>query len=106
MFGAVRGDWGDEDWRGWWGAEHPYNAPVFVLTHHAHVPIEMDGGTTFHFVNDGFDHALAAALDAAGDLDVDIAGGASTVQQALRAEAIDDPILDIVPVTQPIGAVA
>jgi dihydrofolate reductase len=77
---------------------------VFVLTHHARDPIEMDGGTTFHFVNDGFDHALAAALDAAGDLD--IAGGASTMQQALRAEAIDDLILDIVPVTQPIGAVA
>jgi dihydrofolate reductase len=99
MFGPVRGDWGDEDWRGWWGAEPPYHAPVFVLTHHAHDPIKMDGGTTFHFVTDGFDAALAAAVDAAGDLDVDIAGGASTVQQALRANVIDDLILDIVPVT-------
>jgi dihydrofolate reductase len=99
MFGPVRGDWGDEDWRGWWGAEPPYHAPVFVLTHHAHDPIKMDGGTTFHFVTDGFDAALAAAVDAAGDLDVDIAGGASTVQQALRANVIDDLVLDIVPVT-------
>jgi dihydrofolate reductase len=99
MFGPVRGDWGDEDWRGWWGAEPPYHAPVFVLTHHAHDPIKMDGGTTFHFVTDGFDAALAAAVDAAGDLDVDIAGGASTVRQALRANVIDDLVLDIVPVT-------
>jgi dihydrofolate reductase len=99
MFGPVRGDWGDEDWRGWWGAEPPYHAPVFVLTHHAHDPIKMDGGTTFHFVTDGFDAALAAAVDAAGDLDVDIAGGAGTVQQALRANVIDDLVLDIVPVT-------
>jgi dihydrofolate reductase len=99
MFGPVRGDWGDEDWRGWWGAEPPYHAPVFVLTHHARDPIKMDGGTTFHFVTGGFDVALAAAVDAAGDLDVDIAGGASTVQQALRANVIDDLVLDIVPVT-------
>jgi dihydrofolate reductase len=99
MFGPVRGGWGDEDWRGWWGAEPPYHAPVFVLTHHSHDPIEMDGGTTFHFVTDGFDVALAAAVDAARDLDVDIAGGASTVQQALRTNVIDDLVLDIVPIT-------
>src|SRR5918999_2116794 len=60
MFGPIRGEW-DEDWRGWWGEEPPYHAPVFVLTHHAHDPIEMQGGTTFHFVTDGFDAALEQA---------------------------------------------
>lgn len=96
MFGPVRGAW-DEDWRGWWGDEPPYHAPVFVLTHHAHEPIEMAGGTTFHFVTDGFDAAYARALEAAGDRGVDIAGGASTVRQALRAGVIDELTLDIAP---------
>ena len=58
MFGPIRGEW-EEDWRGWWGPEPPYHAPVFVLTHHSHAPIEMEGGTTFHFVTDGFDAAYA-----------------------------------------------
>ena len=98
MYGPIRGDWGDEDWRGWWGPEPPYHAPVFVLTHHPHPSIEMDGGTTFHFVTDGFDAALDQARAVAGDLDVDVAGGASTVQQALRARAIDVLLLDIAPV--------
>ncbi|MDL5160394.1 dihydrofolate reductase family protein [Actinomycetospora termitidis] len=97
MFGPVRGAW-DEDWRGWWGDEPPYHAPVFVLTHHAHDPIEMDGGTTFHFVTDGFDAAYAQALETAGDRGVDIAGGASTVRQALIAGVIDEFTLDITPV--------
>ncbi|GAA4936720.1 RibD domain-containing protein [Actinomycetospora succinea] len=96
MFGPVRGEW-DEDWRGWWGAEPPYHAPVFVLTHHAHAPIEMEGGTSFHFVTDGFDAAYAQALEAAGDQGVDIAGGASTVRQALNAGVIDEFTLDIAP---------
>lgn len=97
MFGPIRGEW-DEDWRGWWGDEPPYHAPVFVLTHYAHDPIEMQGGTTFHFVTEGFDAALARARTAAGELEVDIAGGASTVRQALQAGAIDELMLDIVPV--------
>jgi dihydrofolate reductase len=97
MFGPVRGEWSD-DWRGWWGDEPPYHAPVFVLTHHARESIEMDGGTTFHFVTEGFDAALERARDAAGDMDVDIAGGASTVRQALSAGAVDDLYLDIAPV--------
>jgi dihydrofolate reductase len=97
MFGPVRGPW-SEDWRGWWGAEPPYHAPVFVLTHYARPPVEMEGGTTFHFVTDGFDVALEMARDAAGDLDVDIAGGASTVRQALVAGVVDDLYLDIAPV--------
>lgn len=97
MFGPIRGDW-DEDWRGWWGSEPPYHAPVFVLTHHAHEPIELEGGTTFHFVTDGFDAAYALAQEAAGDRGIDIAGGASTVRQALAAGVIDELTLDIAPV--------
>src|SRR5436190_1321540 len=97
MFGPVRGPW-DGDWRGWWGDEPPYHAPVFVLTHHAHEPIEMDGGTTFYFVTDGFDAAYAQAVAAAGDREVLIAGGASTVRQAFAAGVIDELVLDIAPV--------
>jgi dihydrofolate reductase len=97
MFGPIRGNW-DDDWRGWWGEEPPYHAPVFVLTHHARDPIEMKGGTTFHFVTEGFDAALAQAKETAGDADVDVAGGASAVRQALAARAIDELMLDVAPV--------
>jgi dihydrofolate reductase len=97
MFGPIRGEW-DGDWRGWWGDEPPYHAPVFVLTHYEHEPIEMEGGTTFHFVTGGFDEALAQAKDAAGDMEVDIAGGASAVRQGFAANAIDELVLDIAPV--------
>ena len=97
MFGPIRGEW-EEDWRGWWGDEPPYHAPVFVLTHYRHEAIVMEGGTTFHFVTDGFDSALAQARDAAGDRDVAIAGGASTIQQALAAGAIEQLTLDVAPV--------
>ncbi len=97
MFGPIRGEW-DEDWRGWWGDEPPYHAPVFVLTHYAHDPIEMEGGTTFYFDTEGFDAALDRARAAAGDCDVDIAGGASTVRQAFAAGAIDELLLDVAPV--------
>jgi dihydrofolate reductase len=96
MFGPVRGEW-DEDWRGWWGPEPPYHAPVFVLTHHPHDPIEMEGGTTFHFV-EGFEAAYAQACATAGEDGVDIAGGASAVRQALAMDAIDELTLDVVPV--------
>src|SRR4051795_10381891 len=96
MFGPMRGAW-DEDWRGWGGPEPPYHAPVFVLTHHAHEPIEMEGGTTFHFVTDGFDAAYAQARETAGDGGVDIAGGASTVRQALVAGGVDELTLHIAP---------
>jgi dihydrofolate reductase len=97
MFGPIRGEW-DGDWRGWWGDEPPYHAPVFVLTHHEQEPIPMLGGTTFHFVTGGFDAALEQAKAAAGDQDVDIAGGAATVRQALAAGALDELVLNIVPV--------
>ena len=97
MFGPIRGEW-KEDWRGWWGPEPPYHAPVFVLTHHGREPIEMEGGTTFHFVTGGFDAAYAQARETAGDDGVDIAGGASTVRQALVAGVVDELTLDIAPV--------
>ena len=97
MFGPVRGPW-DEEWRGWWGEEPPYHAPVFVLTHYPHDPIEMEGGTTFHFVDDGFDSALDRARAAAGDREIAVAGGASAVRQALAAGAIDELTLDVSPV--------
>jgi len=97
MYGPIRGDWVG-DWRGWGGDEPPYHAPVFVLTHYPHESIEMDGGTTFHFVTDGFDAALEQAKAVAGDLDVDIAGGASAVRQGLNAGAVDELMLDVAPV--------
>ncbi len=97
MFGPIRGEW-DEEWLGWWGAEPPYHAPVFVLSHYAREPLEMEGGTTFYFVTGGFDAAYAQAREVAGDKGVDIAGGASTVRQALLADVIDELTLDIVPV--------
>ncbi len=98
MFGPIRGEWGTTEWRGWWGDDPPYHAPVFVLSHYAHDPIEMSGGTVFHFVTDGFDAALDRAHTAAGEGDVRITGGASTVRQALAAGAIDDIYVDVVPV--------
>jgi dihydrofolate reductase len=97
MFGPIRGDW-DEDWRGWWGDEPPYHAPVFVLTHHPHEPIELAGGTTFHFVTAGFNAAFEQATAAADGQGVDIAGGASTVRQALSADVVDELVLDLAPV--------
>src|SRR5205085_8932965 len=96
MFGPGRGEW-DEAWRGWWGDDPPYHAPVFVLTHHARAPLEMQGGTTFTFVTDGIESALAQASAAAGDRDVAIAGGASTVNQYLAAGAINELRLHVVP---------
>ena len=98
MFGPVRGPWESHsgEWRGWWGDEPPYHAPVFVLTHHPHEPIEMAGGTTFHFVTDGFDAALARAREV-GD-DVLIAGGVSALRQAIAAGELDELVLDVAPV--------
>ena len=97
MFGPIRGDWAG-DWRGWWGDEPPYHAPVFVLTRYPHDPIEMKGGTTFHFVTDGFAAAFSQAQAAADGGGVDIAGGASAVRQALAAGVINELILDVAPV--------
>jgi dihydrofolate reductase len=102
MFGPVRGEWSSHpggDWRGWWGEDPPYHAPVFVLTHHEREPVPMAGGTTFHFVTDGFAAAHARAVEAAGpDGEVLIAGGASTIRQAFEAGVLDEIVLDIAPV--------
>jgi dihydrofolate reductase len=89
MFGPVRGPWPDESWTGWWGENPPYHHPVFVLTHHARPPVTLRGGTTFHFVTDGIKAALQRAFDAAGGRDVRLGGGASTIQQYLRAGLLD-----------------
>lgn len=102
MFGPVRGPWPDESWRGWWGDEPPYHAPTFVLTHHPRESIPMKGGTTFHFVTDGIEAALARAKAAAAalgpDKDVKIGGGVSTVRQYLAINAIDEIHLAVSPV--------
>lgn len=96
MFGPVRGEW-DRDWRGWWGDEPPYHNPVFVLTNHPHEPIEMQGGTTFHFVTDGIESALAQARAVAGDEGISVAGGPTTVNQFLAAGLLDELRLHITP---------
>ena len=98
MFGPIRGSWGDEEWKGWWGEEPPYHHPVFVLTHHPHEPIPMQGGTTFHFVTDGIEAAREQALEAAGGQDVRIGGGCATIQQYLRARLVDELHVAIAPV--------
>jgi dihydrofolate reductase len=98
MFGPVRGEW-HRQWNGWWGDDPPFHAPVFVLTHHARQPQPMDGGTTFYFVTDGIESALARAREAAGDGDVAIQGGATTINQYLAAGLIEELRLHIAPVT-------
>jgi dihydrofolate reductase len=90
MFGPVRGPWLDDAWKGWWGETPPYHVPVFVLTHHAREPIEMSGGTTFHFVTDGIEAALERAKDAAQGKDVRLGGGAATIRQYLHAGLVDE----------------
>ena len=97
MFGPVRGPWADSDWKGWWGDNPPFHHPVFVLTHHPHPSIAMEGGTTFHFVSDGVEAALERAFQAAGGDDVRLGGGAATIQQYLRRGLVDEMNLAIIP---------
>jgi dihydrofolate reductase len=97
MFSAGRGEW-DLDWKGWWGDDPPYHGPVFVLTHYEREPVEMQGGTTFLFVTGGPEEALRLATDAAGDRTISVAGGASTINQFLRAGHIDELRLHIAPI--------
>jgi dihydrofolate reductase len=97
MFGPGRGEW-DPDWSGWWGDEPPYHVPVFVLTHHPREPLAMRGGTTFNFVTEGVERALERARAAAGDKNVEIAGGARTIQQYIAAGLLDQLSLHIVPI--------
>jgi dihydrofolate reductase len=98
MFGPIRGPRPDMDWKGWWGKNPPFHSPVFVLTHHARPPLEMEGDTTFLFVTGGIHEALDQARQAADGKDVQIGGGASTIQQYLRAGLIDELHVAIVPV--------
>lgn len=98
MFAPSRGPWTDDGWKGWWGENPPYHTPVFVLTHYAREPIVMEGGTTFHFVSDGFEAALERAFDAAQGRDVRVGGGAATIRQYLAAGLIDEMHLAVSPV--------
>lgn len=98
MFGPIRGPWPDRNWKGWWGDNPPYHVPVFVLTHHAREPIQMEGGTTFHFVTGGIHEALDRAREAANGSDIRIGGGPDTIQQYLRAGLIDELHIAIAPV--------
>lgn len=98
MFGPVRGEWPDENWRGWWGENPPYHAPTFVLTHHPRAAAVMKGGTEFHFITGGIREALARAREAAGDQDIQIGGGVSTVRQYLEARLIDELHIAISPI--------
>ena len=98
MFGPIRGPWPDENWKGWWGKKPPYHCQVFVLTHHARRPLEMEGGTTFHFVTDGIHAALERAKEAAGGTDVRIGGGVATIRQYLQARLLDEMHLAVSPI--------
>ncbi|WP_375452274.1 dihydrofolate reductase family protein [uncultured Devosia sp.] len=97
MFASPGPDVWERDWTGWWGPNPPYHAPVFVLTHHARSPIAMEGGTTFYFVTEGPDVALARAKQAAGERNVAVAGGVSTTRNYLNSGAIDVLHLQIAP---------
>ena len=97
MFGPIGGgDWGDEQWKGWWGDNPPFHTDVFVVTHHARAPVEMQGGTTYHFVTDGIERALERAKEAAGGQDVMLWGGAQIIDQYLAAGLVDELELHIV----------
>jgi len=98
MFGPIRGEWPDDQWKGWWGEEPPYHTEVFVLTHHPRPSIQMKGNTTFHFVTEGIEVALQRARQAAGGLDVRLGGGTATIRQYLQARLIDHLHLAISPV--------
>jgi len=97
-FGPQHGDWTDHEWRGWWGDDPPFHTPVFVMTHHARPSLEMEGGTTFHFVDGEPAEVLAMAKDAAGDLDVRIGGGPSTLRDFIAADLVDHMHLAVVPI--------
>jgi dihydrofolate reductase len=98
MFGGGPGPWGEPEWRGWWGDDPPFHVPTFVLTHHEREPLEMEGGTSFHFVTDGIESALARAREAAGGADVRLGGGAEAARQYLAAGLVDEMQLNVVPI--------
>ncbi|UPG94838.1 dihydrofolate reductase family protein [Luteibacter aegosomatissinici] len=98
MFGPIRGEWPDDEWKGWWGDNPPYHAPTFVLTRYPRESIEMEGGTTFHFVTGGIEEALRRAREAAGDKDIKIGGGVATARQYIEAGHVDEMHLAMAPV--------
>lgn len=98
MFGPVRGRWPDDEWKGWWGPNPPFQAPGFVLSHHPRPPLEMEGGTVFHFVTRGIEAALSLARTAAAERDVRIGGGVATVRAYLMAGLVDELHLAVSPV--------
>ena len=104
MFGGGPGPWDNDRWKGWWGDDPPFHHPVFVLTHHPREPLEMKGGTTFHFVTDGIEAALEQARAAAGDKGVSLGGGALVAQQYLAAGLLDEVVVAIVPILLSGGA--
>ncbi|WP_018567031.1 dihydrofolate reductase family protein [Streptomyces sp. PsTaAH-124] len=97
-FGPQRGPWEDDDWVGWWGPNPPFHTPVFVLTHHPRPSVEMEGGTTFHFIDATPQEALRQARDAAGGLDVRIGGGPTTVREFLAEDLVDHLHIAVVPI--------
>jgi dihydrofolate reductase len=97
MFAPSRGAWTEDGWKGWWGDNPPYHCPVFILTHHPREPIEMEGGTTFHFITGGIEAALKSAREAAGGKDVRVGGGAATIRQYLQARLIDEMHFAVAP---------
>lgn len=98
MFGPIRGEWPDLQWKGWWGENPPYHAPTFILTHYPRAPIELEGGTTFYFISDGIESALQKARQAAGSKDIKIGGGVQTVRQYIQAGHVDEIHLALAPV--------
>jgi dihydrofolate reductase len=97
MFDPVRGPWGEDPWNGWWGEDPPFHAPVFVLTHHQREPLSL-GDTSFHFVTEGLEAAVAQAREAAGEEDVSVAGGGETIRQCIAAGLLDELTLHLVPI--------
>ncbi|HEX7676091.1 MAG TPA: dihydrofolate reductase family protein, partial [Bdellovibrio sp.] len=98
MFSPTRGPWTDDSWKGWWGDNPPYHVPVFILTHHARAPIQMEGGTTFYFVTDGIESALKQAKAVAKEKDVRIGGGVQVIREYLKAGLVDELHLAYSPV--------
>jgi dihydrofolate reductase len=98
MFGPIRGEWPDDQWRGWWGPNPPYHTDVFVLTHHAREPIAMEGGTSFHFVTEGIHAALRRAMSSAAGKDVRLGGGVAAIREYLQAGLIDEMHIAVSPV--------
>lgn len=97
-FGPQRGPWENHEWNGWWGPNPPFHTPVFVLTHHPRPSVEMEGGTTFHFIDATPQEALHQAREAAAGLDVRIGGGPTTIREFLAEGLIDHLHIAVVPV--------